>query len=91
MQIVLDTIYKVQQFKNRIQNGNATFEFATGTLEVYVSDKVTKPANQSEMSASGYGTYSAGLHGMRNKPIWILWTKLGGNPVVNENNIIETT
>ena len=89
MQIILDTVYKVQDFKNRIQNGKSSFEFAVGTVDVYVSNKIIEPANQAAMTQDDRGTFDPGLHSMYTNPVWILWTVASGSPIINENGIVN--
>jgi len=90
MLVVLDTVYPVLDTPENVR-GTPSFEFPADTLNIYVSNKVAKPANAAAMTLDDSSPYTAGIYGRNKRARWILFSAAVGNPVVNEFGIIKLT
>lgn len=90
-QITLGTVYKARSYKNDTLDHEktlGTFTVAGGTVNMYVSNADTKPANIAAMVQSN-AAVATGLHTVAGEVAWIAFESASGTPVVTERGVID--
>ena len=84
-QLLRDTVYKVDSLGKTFPTVQIK---GAGTVDVYVSNELDKPANAGAMTADPSDIDKSGVLVIYGRPRWILFATKTGTPEIFSNNLI---